>query len=128
MGCYVKPEQFFNLIFGYYNTQAEDKSVAGTGHIVFANGTAVPAGEIWVVTSITCWHSDSTARRVWLLVSIAGDRYIESKPGLAQWDTFSKQGQWVLGTGNFVRARFDDIASGTTGYLSYTGYKMKRVQ
>ena len=52
-GCHIKPEQFFNLIFGYYDVYNEgfDTTTTTAGDNTYT-AAEVPSGEVWIITTL----------------------------------------------------------------------------
>lgn len=128
-GCHVKPEQFFNLIFGYYDRYLEtvvDTSVNGTTTV---SGSKVPTGEVWVVTHISIWHNDPLARvlRISLFSEGTAHRLVDVMQ-IAQGYLLERQGWWVLKAGDRLQGTAEDLAAGRTVRLCGNGFKMKVTQ
>ena len=129
MGCHVKPEQFFNLIFGYNDKYWEAGSNLNTpAGIVVVTLTPVPAGEAWVLTAANCENA-SAARAMCIDVG-DGTNYITLVD--ATGSGYRKGIQWagnvVMKEGDRVRFVFFDTVLNEDTYWKAMGYKMKLVQ
>ncbi len=128
-GCHVKPEQFFNLIFGYYDQYAEyDSDLAAPAGLVTKSGSAVPADEVWVITHIWSLNASRGAVQLILIANVEGDQHplIRTSPaaGLGQyWG-----GRLVLKEGDYLQWQFLSTVSGDDLYWGALGYKMKLSQ
>uniref|UniRef100_A0A6H1ZVR7 Uncharacterized protein n=1 Tax=viral metagenome TaxID=1070528 RepID=A0A6H1ZVR7_9ZZZZ len=64
-GCHVKPEQFFNLIFGFNAIVSEYQenlsAAAGDNWLIFST---VPTGEVWIITLIAGVNRTSAPTRI----------------------------------------------------------------
>jgi len=126
MVCHIKPEQFFNLIFGYYDRYFEALSDlnpgAGTNIKEFST---VPSGEVWIVNNINA-RNDARA------VSIMFDAYNGTNSARIKRETSGGAGVDVIWNGTLVlkagdRARvwFFTTTAGDDLRWEIWGYKMK---
>jgi len=126
-GCHIKPEQFFNLIFGYYDRYVEriyePNAVAGTNTL---SGIVVPASEIWVVTNMFGLNFNTNPG---VLVHEVYDGTTEYRlrrvvtPGAnvsVEW-----YGHAFLKAGDRLRTIFTSCVLNDDLYAEYVGYKMK---
>ena len=129
-GCHIKPEQFFNLIFGYYDRYWERQyTLSATAGTNFLAGTAVPAGEIWVVTSLRGVDVNTSPSSLTLQAYDGTTTIVLARklsPGINTDVIWS--GQAFLKAGDYIQARFDGCTLNDDIYLDIMGYKMKLVQ
>lgn len=115
-----------NVLIAYNDRYTEETTIAGAGPgVYYANATPVPPGEIWVVTHLSVRHSDPANRASYILIEFPTNRQIAIDLVLPQNQMLDRQGTWLLKEGDRCRARFDNLAAATTGFLYASGYKMK---
>lgn len=125
-GCHVKPEQFFNLIFGYHDQYNEaDVDLTAPAGTVEKLGAQVPAGEIWVVT--TAWAYNATRGSVYLLIDLWDGSNIQRLTAGAPvgFNGLGVKGNIVLKEGDRIRWTFLDTVLNDDLYWGAAGYKMK---
>lgn len=125
-GCHVKPEQFFNLIWGYNDRYAEaDSELDPDAGEYYAYFTTVPAGEVWVL-QLVMGADVTNAKRIQLRVEITGAAaYMlkdETPAAADQWVLWS--GEVVLKEGDRASVRFFSVTAGDDLYWRAWGYKM----
>ena len=115
-----------NIPFGYNDRYAEYIYGLSTNGDATANGTVVPAGEVWVVNNVLSCHDDSVARVVQMKM-MAGATAIPFKVNrsLAQSVPLEWQGSIVLKEGDKIRVVGESLATGKYVYGWVWGYKMK---
>jgi len=116
-----------NIPFGYNNRYWERQytlnAAAGTN---FLAGTAVPAGEIWVVTNLRGVNANTNVSALTLQAYDGSTTIVlanKLSPGINVDVIWS--GQAFLKAGDYVQARFDSCVAGDDLYLDIMGYKMK---
>lgn len=127
MGCHIKPEQFFNLIFGYYDRYIERKSTttATAGTNTFS-ATAVPAGEVWVVTSVRAVNINTNNSEVEFGIYDGTSRkgfYRTLLPGANK--DMMWNGHVYLKEADYIQAIFYGCTLNDDIYVDIFGYKMK---
>jgi len=128
-GCHIKPEQFFNLIFGYYDRYAAQGSDLNPGAGPLTKTLpAVPAGEIWVVQMISA-SNQSRACTMMLGANLGGiDVWAYRFVGGAAGDWAVWSGQIVLKQDDYIEVYFANNQAGDDLYWRAAGYKMKLSQ
>jgi len=116
-----------NIPFGYNNRYWERQytlnAAAGTN---FLAGTAVPAGEIWVVTNLRGVNANTNVSALTLQAYDGSTTIVlanKLSPGINVDVIWS--GQAFLKAGDYVQARFDGCVAGDDLYFDIMGYKMK---
>lgn len=124
-GCHVKPEQMFNLIFGYAGQILEKTEVEGAGDHTSAYSTPVPPNELHVMTGISAKHDDVNSRTLMLRVWDGTDFYhIARREGIAKTEILDRQGMWILVEGDMIEARCLSLGAGKSVFCEINGYKM----
>ena len=129
-GCHIKPEQFFNLIFGYndrYAQQVSNLNASAGSNYLF--GTTVPAGEIWVVGTMAASNVNTISSGISVGVYDGATYYTltaKKSPAAAEWVPWS--GIMVLKEGDRLFAWFGACAAGDDLFFNANGYKMKVAQ
>ena len=119
--------QKLGMLWGYNNTVSE--SVAntnlGAGYQTL-DGTAVPAGEVWVISAVGGFFVSATVTALVLIAMVNGVP-VPIKSVLAPTGSFwhCETGQFVLREGDYVQLRLETCTAGDDGYLNYGGSKMK---
>ena len=115
-----------NKLFGYNARYSESGSdLAAAGGNVNKYGTAVPAGEIWVLQAIYATDA-TTAIAVQLGVnSGAGFQILKRQLEAAAADDIFWTGELVLSEGDYCRVQFLATVAGDDLYWRFWGYKMK---
>ncbi len=116
-----------NFSFGYYDRYCENANqVKDSAGWTYVYGTAVPSGEIWVVTGMYVLHNDTVARE------IACGFYDASYHYETNWSTSSAplarvrwDGTIVLKAGDKVFGGAVALADGKIIQIQAWGYKMK---
>jgi hypothetical protein len=129
-GCHIKPEQFFNLIFGYYDRWAETLTYTKVGDgTYYMSFTAVPAGEVWVLLGLS-WTNRARVIRCSprLIFPSLASSYLKdgNTPGAWAWDVWN--GLAVLTASDTVGIVFYNCLNGDTVEGQVYGYKMKLSQ
>lgn len=116
-----------HLLWGYYDTVSEAvvdlNLVAGTNLLY---GTAVPAGEIWIVTTVVGRYDGAVATVLYAGCTVDGVAVsaVSAVPPTSEvW--YPGVGQFILREGDKVYCFIYDAAAGDDGFLRYSGYKMK---
>ena len=119
--------QKLQMLWGYYDTISEavvdTELVAGT-NILY--GTAVPVGEVWVVTTVAGRYDGAVATALYTGCTVGGvavNTVSAVPPTSAVW--YPAIGQFVLKEGDKAHCFILDAAAGDDGYLRYCGYKMR---
>jgi hypothetical protein len=124
-GCHVKPEQIFNLIFGYSDHYAEwtrdNNMPAGFKR---ETGLVVPAGEIWVLNNVGA-QNQQRAGDITLGINDGTNNYSLTRgtasggAGPVSWN-----GQLVLPAGWSVSWDFNNTVLNDDCIWWAVGYKM----
>lgn len=123
-GCHLKPEQLFSLLFGYSEEWLENDFVTGAATPGDVYLTAVPAGEIWVVTHAMCRHTDPAARTIAAgIYDGANPSYFFQGVGVAAQVYVESPVWWVLPAGYQVTATANTLAAARRLYVYVTGFK-----
>jgi len=115
------------LVWGYsdvYREHIEDLNADVTYDSL--SGSAVPAGEIWVVNAIMAVDLTSAITRISIYITGGGtttDLNQVSAPTVNEPTTFS--GHAVMKEDEYVGAYFDGTVAGDDIFLNVRGYKMK---
>lgn len=129
-GCHVKPEQIFNLIWGYndqyFEVVSDLTADAGTNILL---GTQVPDDELWVVTSVATYNNTNKPGASMVGVLKGGDYNVLNS------DAPSAKSVAVTWSGLATMVKDDRAFAILTGctanddiYLYAHGYKMKLAQ
>ncbi len=127
MSCHIKPEQFFNLIFGYYDTYEvhldTTTTVAGDNAWYPA---VVPAGEVWVITSFFGFNV-TTATGIMMCGKYTGATQYKVKDTRYYTPTMiiDWQGMLVLKAGWYPYIMWGSCALNDRRIGDIAGYKMK---
>jgi len=117
---------YLNIPFAYNDHYAESQEATSPDGAQFVNTTAVPAGEVWVVTSVCVSHDDATARRLGLeFYDGASHHLVAGVASAAANDPLNRQGMFVLKAGDRMRGRAYGLATGKKVYIAVVGHKMK---
>ena len=127
MGCHIKPEQFFNLIFGYNDYYWHYNSTTNWGaDYNFMSGDAVPAGEVWVVMAA---HIKNISRGASMAISVknaAGQQIgLKSATTSVAGEAMAWSGMAILKEGDYIFYEIGDAVAGDGGNWGSLGYKMK---
>ena len=129
-GCHVQPEQMFNLIFGYND---QYRQVVWTASATLgANrqyGTEVPAGEVWVVTSMCAYDGTNNPGQI-AVGMYNGSSYlnVNMAVGVVANQAVVFNGLMVMKAGDKAQAFYGSCTAGDGLTFAITGYKMKLVQ
>ena len=129
-GCHVKPEQAFNLIFGYESQYFERVFDLNPGASTkFLYGTAVDPGEVWVITSMAAFNNTRDPATISVGV-YDGATWMNAtqQAGPGAGITISYQGQLPMKAGDKAFAYFTGGQAADDLYLDIIGYKMKLTQ
>jgi len=114
------------LQMGYSGQIAERVVEAnGTGGSVALNGSAVPAGEIWVVTNIAARDVNTNPAAMLFQFVVGGGGMgvaAQAAPGANVSKGF--QGTWILKAGDNVRVTMTGTALNDDLYLWFTGWRV----
>lgn len=114
------------LLWGFSDQYVERANFTSTGAAwTYANGTAVPAGEVWVVSCLRGRHTDAVARDTILIAHAGGqDVQIERNATLAGYALLPFDGQLTLVAGDYIRVAVASLAIGAAVDGYFFGYKM----
>jgi|GEM_PF-5407289 len=129
-GCHVKPEQFFNLIFGYYDQVLIAKTVVATGTTCVLDSDAPPSGEVWVITSVGGSDNSrqSTYGEIGIMEGGINKRNLYPLAPVGVSWTLGTRTMIILQAGDKVRLRLGGTENGDTCEAFFHGYKMKLAQ
>lgn len=123
---YPGSNAFGNIPFGYQDRYLERKEATSVNGHTYVDGSTVPSGEVWIVTSFTGYHDDPTARIIRQYIYDGTARLIvDLKESAGQWIPYSPPKTYVLKAGDYLSVRADSLATGCKVYLTANGYKMK---
>jgi len=113
-----------NLLWGYNKTCQYTGSTTSDGSSpTSVQSGAVPANEVWVVTSCMTYQNEANARLTLIhLVRSAADYTIAINNALATREMLGPQGYLVLKEGDYLRARCYSLASASVLALVFAGY------
>jgi len=116
-----------NLTWGYYDRYVEDLGNLNPGAgAYFKAGTAVPAGEVWVVNAIGFVNATGARGQVNLMGTWGGIIcYLFSQVAPATGVPAIITGQFVLKAGDSVAVQQFGVIAGDDLYAYTLGYKMK---
>ena len=129
-GCHIKPEQFFNLIFGYYDRYwlhtYNENATAGTN---IQDSGVVPAGEVWIITAVRAVNDNTNVTAIEFFLRSATAYvalYRRFSPGVAADVLWA--GSVCLKAGDYVRVIFYGCTLNDNITSDIIGYKMKLSQ
>lgn len=127
---HVKPEQFFNLIWGYYDRYLSLKSGNADGGSVTLSDDATPADTVRVITSVALYTTSvGGTTRAYIAIFDGSSAYLLSqKASMAQYESVDYHGQAVLKEGDYIRGVAAGVTSGHAVYMAVCGYDMKLSQ
>jgi hypothetical protein len=97
-------------------------AAAGTNYL---SSTAVPAGEIWVITTASMLNATTAFTQATIIVSISGNnQYFQSKASPIQNEKVIWNGQAILKEGDTVVGAFDGCTLNDDLYLQFAGYRV----
>lgn len=115
------------LRLGYSGTVSETLSdtalSSGSNNI---NGTAVPAGEIHVITNVSCAYL-GTVSGVRLLPAVYVNSevvYIDEHNSITSGQNYQTQGYFVLAPGDYIRLQIEGATATDDGYLKFSGFRV----
>jgi len=129
-GCHVKPEQMFNLIFGY-NDRVTDYAVKDSSATGFLDQVFPVVGPdvIYVVQAIWCQPRESATAVAYMGIKDGTNpHWIGASGVLAQYEPYTVTGQFVLKQGDQVLVSVMSGGDTKEFWMGYWGYKMKLVQ
>jgi len=128
-GCHIKPEQFFNLIFGYNAQYAEYGSdLNPAGGTVVKTMSAVPSNEIWILQQVSLRNVARGARMIAHIYDGTNEYdLIDQTTGGANYRAIWT-GAVVMAPGDYIRLAFYSTTAGDDLYWQARGCKMKVVQ
>lgn len=129
-GCHVKPEQMFNLIFGY-NAQLLWSLVEGAGaNNCTKDGPEVPSDEVWVIEVIAFADSGRALTRVQIRIKEDADTYyLEDNLTTGGAGKFnSTRGPYYLAGGQKLNIYYGGSLTADDVWMILNGYKMKLTQ
>jgi len=116
-----------NQVFGYagvyHERIVELNASAGSNAL---NGSVVPAGEVWVVTTVMAYNADTNPSEIYIGINDGVTNHLLNRvlsPGVdvpVQWS-----GQAYLETGDKIKAYFGGCALNDDLYAFFNGYKME---
>jgi hypothetical protein len=129
-GCHIQPEQFFNLIFGYhdaYGERARERDASAGDNVL--EGTHVPAGEVWIVTSLLGYAGNTVITKLSIGI-YDGTTYknVAIKPSPAINVGVQTQGFWPMKEGDRIFGYFSGCGASEDIIIEAIGYKMKLSQ
>jgi len=115
-----------SVLWGYTDRYEEHEESMGPGvgnwDLTFS---AVPAGEVWVVTSFAAYASTDGPDRIRVVAHCGSDGIVlRQRAYSVAWDTVEMPGQVVLEAGDYLIATFDGCLIGDNLYANANGYKM----
>jgi hypothetical protein len=128
-GCHVKPEQFFNLIFGYHDRYSATKTEFNPGGApISLILPAVDPGEVWVLN--TFWGMNGTRDdNIQLKVNAGGEiHYLAYGPSGGAARPIIWNGAIPLKQGDTLFVTFWANQAGDDLYCGALGSKMKLTQ
>jgi hypothetical protein len=116
-----------NQLFAYRDSYWQQVSNLSPGAgIITLNGTAVPAGEVWVVTNMYARNDTTATSTVALLVTdTVTNFYVDDSLYYALPRSLRWSGQAVLKATWLARAIFSGVVAGDDLYAWFSGYKFK---
>lgn len=129
-GCHLDPKQAFSLIFGYtdrYLEFVQNLNAAAGSNVL--RGTAVPADEVWVVTSMLCFNSNNACTAVDMGVYDGSlDYFAVRVKALAKATPLYIHPHLVMKEGDQASTTLRGCTLNDNIYLHVLGYKMKLTQ
>jgi len=115
------------LLWGYSAAYYERLTQAEATAETMMDGSTVPAGEVWVVTSVVAWDNDN------IITDITGFTYGDAVwIALGQKQSFTAaqeywewRGSIVVPAGGHIRVRFRGCTVGDDLFVDICGYKMR---
>lgn len=116
-----------NLLWGYNGLVAEAVDDEDLGaDTQYLNGTTVPAGEIWVLSTVTGAVASGTAVNLFFtIISNGVTMHVFSDPSPTSGQWYVSTGQFVLGYQDYVQLQIQSCTAGDVARMRYGGYKMK---
>lgn len=114
------------LIFGYSDQYIEYQTDTGDGTTLNQDFSTVPSGEIWVITSFSCYpYSGAHADLVWIGGRFGGVGHaFKAAPSLAQYTSLCLDHKLILKAGDYLRVSWRNAANGDTFFSYANGYKL----
>ena len=114
-------------MWGYSDTYSEAVTeadvVAGNEAIVFS---AVPAGEVWVVTAFIFWSDQANAAFLQLIAHIGpADIIVDIDATVTAREPLKLSGSLVLAEGDYLKVYYQGASAGDDFFGRACGYKMK---
>jgi hypothetical protein len=91
----------------------------------FVADSAVPAGEIWVITHQTAWVVSATITRMRFFLNISGvnfETWVQITPGSDV--RYDRQGWWVLFPGDFMQLRVESATLNDDASAVAAGFRV----
>lgn len=116
-----------NLLWGYYDRLLEKVEYPTDGSTSMIYTTAVPAGEVHVVTNYAFYHTDTLAREGEVFTAIDPDwqMCLRPKASITNGVWYTETVETVLKEGDQIRLEMFAMVTGKVVYLTVWGYKMK---
>ncbi len=113
------------IIFGFIDTTAEEIAhVDAPAGNSTKDGTAVPAGEVWVVTSATMRSDSASATEIVCSANIDLTSYfLFTQRSPTAWVWYDAQPYWVLGPGDYMQVGLNGATLNDDYWLQYIGFK-----
>ena len=119
--------QKLGMVWGFYDTVSEivlDSDLPAGASIL--SGALVPAGEVWVISSIAVQVTSATITGLlaWAFVDgVEGMIIAEFPPTSGRW--YVNTGMWVLAEGDKMQFQVAGATAGDAFNGRYIGYKMR---
>ena len=114
------------ILFGYsapYLETVEDLNADAGDNVLV--GSTVPAGEVWVVTSVQLFDEDNDITRIDFHIVLNGDEHhIRCNTTVKKQSGVDLQGFWPMPAGAHGEALFEGVTVGDDLYFTLIGYKM----
>lgn len=115
-----------NMLWGYASKYAErETAINVAAGDVYMHFTVVPAGEIWVINTLSTHSDQSNCTHVYIGVAGEGIWYwVNSKAAPQAYDAVNTPNPFILGEGDQIRVLYKGAALNDDFYAYARGYKM----